>query len=133
MNKHRQPSRELWLGVVAFCLSFASVLWFMWAGLMNGTLGNPAGDPFPDAVQPAAGVCLLLCVIGALSIGPLWLSATGSLGALAAAPCWLTAALFIFDGRARGLIFWLGAGITVFLLFYGFTRLCRILRAPKVT
>jgi hypothetical protein len=133
MNKHwRHPSRELLLGVASFCLSLASALWFLWAAFMNGTLGNPAFDPFPDVVQRAAGVSILLCVIGALSIGPFWRSAPGRLGALAAAPYWLTATLFIFGGRSRGLIFWLGAGIAVFLLFYGFARLCRILRAPKV-
>jgi DMSO/TMAO reductase YedYZ heme-binding membrane subunit len=125
-------SRKLLLGVAAFCLSLASVLWFMWAGLKNGTLGNPAADPFPDAVQRAAGVSLLLCIIGAVSIGPFWRASPRSLGALAAAPYWLTAALFIFEGRARGLIFWLGAGFIVFLLFYGVTRVWLGLHAPKV-
>lgn len=132
MNRHwRQSFRELFLGVAAFSISLSSVLWFMWAALTNGTLGNPAFYPLPASLRYAACVGILLSFVGVISIGPFWRSAPGILGAVAAAPYWFTA-LFLFDGRVRGSIFWLGAGLAVFFVFYGFTRLCRFLRAPNV-
>jgi MFS superfamily sulfate permease-like transporter len=135
MNKHlHRPSRELLLGIAAFCLSLVSALWFMWAAFTNGTLGNPAMDSFPDVLQRAATVGLLLCVIGALCISPFWRSTPSRLGTVAAAHYLLVSALFVFDARGvRGFFFWFGASFIVFLIFYGFTRLGRILRPLKVT
>ena len=126
-----RQSRDPLLGIVAFCLSLASVLWLMWSMLMNGTLGNPAADPFPDALQRATVISLLISVIGAFFIGPFWRSSSGCLGVVAAAPYWLTAALFTPGGRVLGLFWWLGSGGAAFLVFDGITRLCRFLRPSK--